>query len=107
MTTRVRFREAAEADIDEAVSWYAAKSPELSLAFLEAVTEVVDRIARNPRAFPMRIEDVRQASLPRRWPYSLWFVAEPDGSVVIAALHQRRSTNIVRRRAKDSGEPKP
>lgn len=98
MTGRVRFTAAAEADIDSAVQWYAAKRPELSLAFLEAVDEVADRIARAPLAFPARIDDVRQANLPRRWPYSLWFMAEPDGSVVIAALHQRRDPALVRLR---------
>ena len=47
MTGRVRFTEAAEADVDHATTWYALKRPELSLAFLEAMNEVVDRIARS------------------------------------------------------------
>ena len=66
MTGRVRFTEAAEADVDNATTWYAEKRPELSLAFLEAMNEVVERIARNPLAFPIRVSDVRQANLPRR-----------------------------------------
>ena len=80
LTGRVRFTEAAEADVDHATTWYALKRPELSLAFLEAMNEVVDRIARNPLAFPIRLDDVRQANLPRRFPYALWFVTETDGS---------------------------
>jgi toxin ParE1/3/4 len=100
LTGRVRFTEAAEADIDDAVTWYAAQRPELSIAFLQAVNEVVDRVARSPLGFPMRVDDVRRANLPRRWPYSLWFITEPDGSVVIAALHQRRDPRTVRRRRK-------
>ena len=95
MTGRVRFTEAAETDLDDAVAWYAEQRPELSLAFLEAVNEVVDRIARAPLSFPMRIDDVRQANLPRRWPYALWFVTEPDESIVIAALHHRRDPQMV------------
>ena len=98
MTDRVRFTEAAETDLDDAVAWYAEQRPELSLAFLEAVNEVVDRIARAPLSFPMRIDDVRQANLPRRWPYALWFVTEPDESIVIAALHHRRDPQMVWRR---------
>lgn len=42
MTGRVRFTEAAEADVDNATTWYAEKRPELSLAFLEAMNEVVE-----------------------------------------------------------------
>lgn len=95
MSGRVRFTEAAETDVDEAVSWYAAQRPELSLAFLEAMNEVVDRIARAPLSFPVRLDDVRQANMPKRWPYLLWFVVEPDESIVIAALHQRRDPKMV------------
>ena len=98
MTGRVRFTEAAETDVDEAVSWYAAKRPELSLAFLEAMNEVVDRIARAPLSFPVRLDDVRQANMPKRWPFSLWFVVEPDESIIIAAIHHRRDPNMVRAR---------
>lgn len=95
MSGRVRFTEAAETDVDEASSWYATQRPELSLAFLEAMNEVVDRIARAPLSFPVRLDDVRQANMPKRWPYSLWFVVEPDESIVIAALHQRRDPKMV------------
>ena len=98
MTGRVRFTEAAETDVDEAVSWYAAKRPELSLAFLEAMNEVVDRIARAPLSFPARLDDVRQANMPKRWPYSSRFVVEPDESVVIAALHHRQNQKTVQGR---------
>ena len=98
MTGRVRFTEAAEADVDNATTWYAEKRPELSLAFLEAMNEVVERIARNPLAFPIRVSDVRQANLPRSFPFALWFITEPDGSVVIAALHHRRDLRIIRER---------
>ena len=98
MSRRVRFTEAAEADLDEATAWYSARQPSLSLAFLEAVNEVVDRIARTPLAFPQQVDDVRRANLPRRWPYALWFVAEDDGSVVIAALHHRQDRETLRGR---------
>jgi hypothetical protein len=34
-------------------------APELSVAFLEAMNEVVERLAKNPLAFPVRLDDVR------------------------------------------------
>ena len=98
LTGCVSFTEAAEADVDYATTWYAEKRPELSLAFLEAMNEVVERIAKNPLAFPVRVDDVRQANLARRFPYALWFLTEANGSVVIAALHHRRDRNTVRGR---------
>lgn len=98
MTGRVRLTEAAEVDLYEATAWYAQRAPSMSVAFLEAVNEVIDRIARNPLAFPEHLDDVRQVSLRRPFPYALWFVVQPDESVVIAALHHRQDRRVLRGR---------
>lgn len=97
MTGTIRFTKAAESDVEDAAAWYADQREELSVGFLEAVNEVVERIARNPAAFPVRIGRASQANLKRPWPYTLWFVMEGD-AIVIAALHGRRDLSTVRRR---------
>lgn len=102
MTGAVRFTTAALADLDEAAEWYSKQRPMLGVQFLQAVRETTDRIAANPKGFRIVAEDVRRASLSRRWPYALWYVVVEPDSIVIAALHQKRDPRLARSRA-----PKP
>ena len=57
--------------------------------------ETVAGIGRNPDAFPKKHGDVRRALLKRSY-YVVYFVEEPDRSVVVAVLDARRDPQEIR-----------
>lgn len=57
--------------------------------FLAAVTAVLDRVRDNPALYPVVHRDTRRALLPR-FPYALFYRAEPDRILVIACFHAKR-----------------
>jgi toxin ParE1/3/4 len=63
----VRFTEAARAEIDS----------------------VVQRMADNPRQFPIVYKTLRRAPA-KKFPYALFFLTEPDLLLVIACFHGSR-----------------
>ena len=58
-------------------------------AFIAAVDRVFTQIADSPRMFPVTYANVHRALL-RRFPYSAFFILEPDQAVILALHHQRR-----------------
>ena len=90
-------RAEAGADIREAADWYEGERPGLGRAFTRAVRALLATMARAPERFPRAYggmhEDVRRALL-RRFPYAVYFVAEPDGVVVLACVHFRRDPQV-------------
>ena len=97
-------RHAADELID-AAELYDGRQAGLGEAFLAAAAQTADRIAEHPRAFPFVADDIRRANLPRRWPYSLFFVIKPDRSVVIATLSHRKDLRRLRGRSPGSAMP--
>jgi plasmid stabilization system protein ParE len=89
----------ASAELIEAQGWYENEAPGLGRRFSEAVDGVIARMISNPRQFPVIYKNVRRALL-RRFPYSLMFVVEPDGTLtVIACFHGSRDPAHWQRRA--------
>lgn len=90
-------RAEAAADIREAAGWYEGERPGLGREFTRAVRALLAGVEREPERFPRVVggarEDVRRALL-RRFPYAVYFVAEPEGAVVLACLHVRRDPQV-------------
>ena len=86
---RLFLRKAARADIAEAFRWYEARSIGLGFEFLRAVRVAFAGIERAPQQFPLALDDIRKALLPR-FPYVVYFVIHPRGLSVIAVMHGRR-----------------
>ena len=82
-------RNEAAADLVEAVEWYDARRGGLGGDFLTAVRAALTTIEDSPERFPIVRDEVRRAPL-RRFPYAVFYVAEPDRTVVIACMHFRR-----------------
>jgi plasmid stabilization system protein ParE len=61
----------------------------LGLRFLGEIRTSLQHISDNPLMFPIIDEDVRRALL-HKFPYSIYFVTEPEAIAVIAVLHQHR-----------------
>ena len=89
MTPRLFIEPDARAEIQEAVTWYEARSAGLGREFLRAVRAALAAIERNPEQFPKVHADIRRVML-RRFPYALYYVTEPAPIAVIACTHHRR-----------------
>jgi toxin ParE1/3/4 len=89
MNRRTFLRSEAQTDIREAARWYEDSEPGLGLQFVREVRVSLKRIADNPLMYPVIEQDVRRALL-HKFPYSIYFVPEPDTVAVIAVLHQHR-----------------
>ncbi len=89
MIADVIARPLAEADVREAAFWYESKREGLGAEFILELDALYERIARNPRQFPVIEEGTRRALL-RRFPYAVYFIIGDDAPVVIAVLHQHR-----------------
>jgi plasmid stabilization system protein ParE len=89
MMRLVNFSSAALDDLDEALDWYGAHAPGIRPDLIVEVRAAVERIAANPKQFPVLLQDVRSARL-RRFPYRLLF-REAEGSIrIVACFHTRR-----------------
>ena len=84
------FTQAARLELIEAQDWYEEKVIGLGRRFRGAIDDLVQRMTTSPRQFPVVHKNVRRALL-RQFPYSLFFVLDDDGSlIVIACFHASR-----------------
>ena len=75
----------AEAELDEAFSWYEGRAAGLGSEFVRAVRAAFALIRRNPEQFPRVRSDIRRA-LVRRFPYAVYYVVEPEQVVVLGVM---------------------
>jgi plasmid stabilization system protein ParE len=85
----VRFAEAARAELIDAYDWYEAEAPGLGHRFRAEIDSVVERMADNPRQFPMVFKTLRRARA-KKFPYALFFLVEPEALLVVACFHSSR-----------------
>lgn len=85
----IRFTEAARAELIEAHGWYEAEAPGLGHRFRAEIDSVVERMADNPRQFPMVFKTLRRARA-KKFPYALFFLVEPEALLVVACFHSSR-----------------
>jgi len=79
----------AEADVEGAYHWYERMRDGLGADFLLCVEEALEKISRDPIAYPVVHKDVRR-TLIRRFPYGIFYVVEEQEIVVLAVFHGRR-----------------
>ncbi len=79
----------AEAELEEAFAWYEERAPGLGNEFMRAIRASFATIHRAPEQFMRVRHDIRRA-LVRRFPYAVYYVAEPEQISVIAIVHTRR-----------------
>lgn len=95
---RVQYSAAAEAELAEALDWYAACGPELAQRFLNEVNEIERAAAEHPRAWPEVEPGVRRVVL-RKFPFALLYRSSAEGLQILAVAHQRRRPGHWRRRS--------
>jgi plasmid stabilization system protein ParE len=86
----LRIRPEAANDAREAALWYENERPGLGREFLGVVRDVLGRIETMPLRFPIVLEEIRRALLPR-FPFGVFFVVDDDRSTVLAIMHLRRT----------------
>jgi len=82
-------RAQARAEIQEAFEWYEDQRPGLGREFLAAVRARLADIEEAPARYSKVRGEVRRA-LVDRFPYSIFYFAEPDETVVLACFHGKR-----------------
>ncbi len=97
MSPRVRIRQEAEQDLDEAAHWYERQQEGLGGAFLDEVLEAFDRIRENPLVYPVLHRAIRRALL-HRFPFGVFYQIEDDRIVVLAVMHGSRHPNAWKQR---------
>ena len=87
MSTRVL--EPAQAELDEAISWYAEQAPGLGDAFLIEALKTIQLIENFPQAWHPLTPLIRRCRL-RRFPYSVVYTQDGADLLVLAIAHQHR-----------------
>jgi len=98
MSRKVAYLPEAEDDIDAAYQWYEQQRDGLGDRFLRALREAADDIQDNPNLYALFLHDIRAAPL-RRFPYVVYYRDGPEGILVIAVQHGRRSNRAWQRRS--------
>ena len=85
----VRLLAPAQAELDEAISWYSAQAPGLGDGFLVEVLRSVQLIQRHPDGWHPLTSTIRRCRL-RRFPYSVIYTVEAGDILILAEAHQHR-----------------
>jgi toxin ParE1/3/4 len=93
MTLPVVLRDEATAEFEAAFDYYESRRTGLGVDFVARVQHVFDRIAANPRLNAVVFADIRKAVVTR-FPYCVYYRAEPARVEVIAVFHTSRDPSI-------------
>ena len=85
----ILLRPEAEAEVEEAYHWYEQRREGLGADFLLCIEEALEKISRDPEAYPVVHKDVRR-TLIRRFPYGIFYIVEEQNIAVLAVFHGRR-----------------
>ena len=94
---RLIVRPEAEADLQQAYSWYEDQQPGLGRAFMDEVSTCLSAIEQRPLSFAVVNAAARRA-MTRRFPYALFFVAGEEVISVVAAFHMARNPEALSQR---------
>ena len=90
MTQRFIVRPRAEDDIQAAFEWYESEQAGLGNEFLSSVRNALRAFRDAPESCVKIYGEVRRA-IVSRFPYVVFYIAQPTRLVVLAVLHQARS----------------
>ncbi|OIQ87782.1 plasmid stabilization system protein [mine drainage metagenome] len=94
---KVRFLEAAQHELDEAVEYYNAEVPKLGHAFLMETLAALERIRQFPNGWHPLSQNTRRCRL-LRFPYGVVYAAAANEITVIALAHLHRKPGYWRQR---------
>ena len=79
----------AEAEILQALEWYAARSSVAASAFVHELNNMVALAARSPESWSGSFANTRSIVFPR-FPFNLIFRVRGETIEIVAVAHQRR-----------------
>jgi plasmid stabilization system protein ParE len=79
----------AEAEIFQALAWYAERSAIAARAFVQELSSMVVLAARSPETWPRGYGNTRHIVFPR-FPFDLVFRMKGKTTEIVAVAHQRR-----------------
>ncbi|MGZ8217754.1 type II toxin-antitoxin system RelE/ParE family toxin [Methylomagnum sp.] len=97
MNQPISFHRTAQAEFNEAATWYEAQRTGLGLEFIAEVDRCITLIAENPHQYAVLYREVRRA-IVRRFPYNVFFRIEPRGIRILAVFHARRNPAVWQKR---------
>ena len=89
MNRPVILRRLAQAEFDDAADWYEGQRAGLGTAFTAAIRQLLVDLGTWPEAHPEVHDDVREALVPR-YPYAIYYRADPGQVTVLAVFHTLR-----------------
>lgn len=93
----IRLLEPAQAELEEAIAWYAGQAPGLGDAFLIETLKTIKLIEQFPTAWHPLTPQIRRCRL-KRFPYSVVYAQDGLDILVLAIAHQHRKPNYWRKR---------
>jgi hypothetical protein len=93
MSLAVSFLRAASIELVEASAWYEGKQRGLGFEFMTEIERCISQAAENPLQFRIVHADIRRV-VARRFPYCVYFRAEPQRVVMLAIFHGSRNPSI-------------
>jgi len=94
MAYNVELFEAAEDDLDAAITWYVGESIPAIHRFLDSYLNILDRLSDNPFQFPKAKGEVRKARFSPPFPYNVYFLVKDDTVYVVSVFHDRRNPEV-------------
>ena len=89
MPYSVRYKRAASAEVEAAISRYAQPEINQAPAFVKDLERTEAHLRAQPALYQQVEGEIRRAVL-RRFPYSLFYVIEQDEVIVLACMHQHQ-----------------
>jgi plasmid stabilization system protein ParE len=89
MIREVIFHIEAEAEVLQALEWYAERSAVAARAFVHELSRVVSLAVRSPQTWPKALGNTRRIVFPR-YPFDLIFRLRGETLEIVAVAHQRR-----------------
>ena len=89
MPYSVRYKQAASAEVEAAISWYARPEIDQASSFIKDLERTETHLRAQPALYRQIDGEIRRAVL-RRFPYSLFYVIEQDEVIVLACMHQHQ-----------------
>jgi plasmid stabilization system protein ParE len=86
---KVRFLTPAQAEVDDAVTWYDSQAQGLGLQFLDELDRAIRRIVSYPLSHADIKEGLRRCLLSR-FPYGIIYGLDSETIVVVAVAHLHR-----------------
>ncbi|MSU56938.1 MAG: hypothetical protein EXS35_01935 [Pedosphaera sp.] len=102
-TQPVEFLEFVEFDLRQARGFYDSWLPRGAEQFRDKFRETISWIEWNPELFQRKYKHYRRAIIRRTY-FGIFYVIEPEVTVVVAVLDLRREPKVIRRMLKARSE---